>query len=88
MQTITMPNGDRIYVKPWDANATYRFQNLSRLGPAGDVKWCARLPENSGPDCFVSVREEEGVLVGTTWSGCAITLDAETGEHMRSTFVK
>jgi hypothetical protein len=88
MQKIVMPNGDSVLVEPWDEASAYRLENLGRFGAAGNAIWHAHLPENSGPDCFVAVREEDGLLVGTTWSGRSVTLDPDTGEEVRSTFVK
>lgn len=88
MQKIVMPNGDFVLLEPWDEAPAYRLENLARFGAAGAMIWRAQLPENSGPDCFVAMRNEDGLIVGTTWSGRVLMLDPDTGEKIRSTFVK
>ena len=88
MNEITMPNGDRVVVEPWDETPSYRLQNLARVASDGEVIWRAELPDGTSPDCFVAVRLEGGSLIAATWSGYSTVLDPTGGKHLGSTFVK
>lgn len=85
---VTLENGDRVIVCPWDETSAFRLENLVCVDKAGKLRWRARLPDNSGSDCFVGVGFEGGVLFATTWSGYRIELQSSGGEHLQSKFVK
>lgn len=88
MSEIATLSGDRIVVEPLDEASSCRLQNLARITSDGGVIWRAELPENTGPDCFVNVQLKDVSLVATTWTGHAVILDPESGQHVRSVFVK
>jgi len=85
---ISLGGGDRVMIEPWDAVSPNRLENLVRIDGDGAIRWRARLPENSGPDCFVAIGRMGDMLVATTWTGYRVELNPDNGEHMRMTFVK
>ena len=87
-QKVLFQNGDRAVVEPCESGVTYRVENLVRVDGTGTIRWRAHLPENTGPDCFVAVAFDDGLLIATTWSGFRVELDPVSGQHRRTAFVK
>jgi len=64
------------------------FRNLVRLRRTGGLVWTAALPQHGVNDCFTAVTWDGPLLRANTFSGYAVWLDPESGEHVRSIFVK
>jgi hypothetical protein len=62
------------------------LQNLVYLD--GGPIWIAKLPENTGPDCFVDFTLDGLTVSAHTSSGYLLTLDSKTGETLTCVFVK
>jgi hypothetical protein len=66
------------------------FLNLLRVGPCGEVKWRAELPE---PDDWTDEYVDfdlypDGALGANTWSCFSVALDPETGRILSKVFTK
>jgi len=69
-------------------SAAHREQNLVLVNANGAIIWIAELPKNTGPDCFLSVKVENGAVVANTWSCYALTLDISSGKILEQVFTK
>jgi hypothetical protein len=86
-RSADLPGGSgRIVLYDWWTEPKYRFQNLICLD--GATIWKAELPENTGPDCFVSFTLDSSKVHANTWSGYRLSLDLKTGETLTCIFVK
>jgi outer membrane protein assembly factor BamB len=70
------------------SDKAYRDENLFCYRPDGSLRWKARLPAGSGPDCFVAVTLDGSAVCANTWSGFALWLDPDTGRTLRQAFTK
>jgi len=62
------------------------FENLSRVGPTGEVKWTAQLPRTH--DAFVDVWLTDTRIEAQTWSGSRFEVNSETGSARFVEFTK
>jgi outer membrane protein assembly factor BamB len=76
------------FVYDWSANQEYRFENLMCVDANGGLIWAAKLPENTGPDCFVAVTAVGNTIHASTWSCHALTLDSKSGKTLTCTFTR
>ena len=87
IQTIDFMDGTKIVLTADDGSG-YRTSNLAAINAAGAEIWRAALPENTGPDAYLDVRFENGVLLANTWSGNLVQLSPTTGAVEGLTFIK
>jgi len=69
-------------------SGTGRHRNIVRVADDGSVVWRAELPPGSQPDAYVAVSVSDTEISASSWSGYRVVLDAETGQILRSDFVK
>lgn len=84
---IALEDGSRVKLLNLPVEASQVSANLVRESSGGEVIWTA-APGDFGPDEFVAVRFEEGVLIANTWSGYAVWLDLSSGREIRRVFTK
>jgi hypothetical protein len=72
----------------WSHSDKHRYENLLCYRLDGSLKWKAKLPPNSGFDCFVRIALDGSELRANTFSGQALWLDFETGRTLRTRFTK
>jgi len=64
-------------------------RNLLLIGPTGDIRWRAELPDVIGADAFVSMAfADDGSIVSGTWSGYRVRIDPASGRLLEQTFTK
>lgn len=89
LRVVDLPvRSGRLVLYDWSDDQTPRLQNLVRIDRDGAVMWIAELPENTVPDCFVSVMLEADIIKAGTWSCYSIMLDPATGRIQSQIFVK
>jgi hypothetical protein len=64
------------------------FRNLLRCRSDGTVVWHAELPDQTGPDAYVSFRIANHEIIANSWSGFQMVIDRDTGWITRKSFTK
>jgi hypothetical protein len=70
---------DRVLLLAWSTTSTPRVENVVCVDAKGAIRWRAKLPEGTKPDCFNSLRLAGGVIVATTYRGKSVRLCSSTG---------
>jgi hypothetical protein len=79
---IRLPNGGSVSLGQWSTDPTPRLRNVVGLSEAGTIRWRAELPEDDRDDCYVGLREQDGTVIATTYTGTDVQLCPETGRHL------